>query len=259
MTRTSRRNEILELATRTGEVSVTELAARFGVSVMTVRRDLSRLASAGRLSRTHGGAVAPVRAGVIEFPFDPKVNGRTAAKQAIAREVAAMLSAGMAVSLDTGTTTLEVARALSRHAGPLTVLTTSLAIASALQRCESIELVLLGGTVRKYSPDLTGPLTEDNLKRFRVHFAILGADAVTPDGLFTTDVNVSRVSRAMIESAEKVVLTVDSTKFMKTAFVRCAPLSDVDRIVTDEECPADVRAKIEPLVGGVTYAALEQG
>lgn len=248
-----RRSSILEIVARSGEVSVENLARQFGVSVMTIRRDLAHLSRAGRLSRIHGGAV-PSRAGVIEFSFHEKGNRRAVQKRAIASKVAAMVSPGMAISLDTGTTTLEIARALSGTSG-VTVLTTSLAIASVLYANDNIELVLLGGNVRKNSPDLMGPLTEDNLKRFRIHLAVLGADAVTPDGIFTTDIGISRISRAMVENADNVVLAVDSTKFTQTAFVKCVSLQEIDRLVTDDGCSEDIRAWLEEAIDEVVYVS----
>ncbi|MEW6358016.1 MAG: DeoR/GlpR family DNA-binding transcription regulator [Planctomycetota bacterium] len=250
-----RHREILAMAARDGEVSVDALARRFGVSVMTIRRDLTRLAREGKVSRTHGGAL-PARAAVLDLAYEEKARRRAGEKRAIARAVAEMIRPGMAISLDTGTTTLEVARAIS-HMEDLTVLTTSLVIAFVLRNSEGIEPVLLGGAVRKNSPDLTGELTEDNIKRFHVHLAVLGADAVKPDGVYTTDARIARVSRAMIVNADQVVLAADSSKFMQTAFVRCVGLNDLDRIVTDDGCPQKVRRWIERSVKTVTYARVE--
>jgi DeoR/GlpR family transcriptional regulator of sugar metabolism len=164
--------------------------------------------------------------------------------------------AGMSVCLDTGTTTLEVARCLAGISG-LKVVTTSLSIASVLYAHENIELILLGGNVRKSGPDLSGPLTEDNLKRFSVNMAILGSDAVGKDATYTTHEEVARLSQAMVESAGETILVVDSSKFQKTAFVKCLDLSVLDRVVTDSRCPAEVREWLEAKVGRVVYAEVE--
>jgi DeoR family transcriptional regulator, fructose operon transcriptional repressor len=135
------------------------------------------------------------------------------------------------------------------------VLTSSLAIAAELYPCEGLELVLLGGTVRKGSPDMAGPLTEENLRRFRVNLAFLGADAVSPDGLFTTDAGTAGVSAAMIAGAEAAVLVADGSKFQATAFVKFAGWADIDAVMTDAGVPADARAWLEAAVGKVTYVA----
>lgn len=192
------------------------------------------------------------RTGIIEFGFREKTQLREREKQAIAVYVASIIEPGMAISLDTGTTTLEVAKAIS-GIDSLTILTTSLAIASVLQGIDNIELVLLGGSVRKNSPDLTGPVTEDNLKRFRTHVAVLGADAVTKAGSFTTDIRISRISRAMRENADKIVLVTDSSKFTETSFVKCCVLSDLDVLVTDDQCPPDARLWLDAADCDVVY------
>ena len=139
----ARHEDILKLLRERGDASVQVLAESFGVSVMTVRRDLMLLEQAGKLTRTHGGAVLS-SAGIVEFAFERKGKRHAAEKRAIAREVASLVQAGMSVSLDSGTTTLEVAMAIA-GIDSLTVLTSSLAIASALYASENIELVLLGG------------------------------------------------------------------------------------------------------------------
>ncbi|HOS43352.1 MAG TPA: hypothetical protein PK794_06650, partial [Armatimonadota bacterium] len=157
---------------------------------------------------------------------------RIAEKQAIARAAAALVEPGMTLVLDTGTTTLEVARAIV-GVPDLTVLTSSLAIASALYGRENISLILLGGGVRQHSPDLSGPLTEENLRRFRTHLAVLGADAADRDGLYTADQAIAAVSRAMIASAEETVLVADSDKFAKRAFVHFADWAEITHLVTD--------------------------
>jgi DeoR/GlpR family transcriptional regulator of sugar metabolism len=250
----TRQTTILDLLASQGEVGVQDLAQRLDVSVMTVRRDLTQLKRDGHLTRTHGGAVLS-HAGVIEFAFLEQSKVRAAEKAAIAKAVAAMVRPGMTVTLDTGTTTLEVARAFA-GIRPLTVLTSSLAIASALYAHDHIELVLLGGTTRKGSPDLSGWLTEENLKRFRVDLAVLGADGADADGAYTTGVSVARVSQAMIAGAKSTVLALDHTKLGKAAFVRFAEWGDFGHVVTDAGAPGAAREWLGKAVKQVTYARI---
>ena len=249
-----RQTTILDVLASRGEVSVQELAQGLGVSLMTVRRDLTRLERDGQITRTHGGAVLS-KAGVIEFAFLEQGKVCAAEKRAIAKAVAAMIEPGMTVTLDTGTTALEVAKAIA-GIRPLTVLTSSLAIASALYAHDHIELVLLGGTARKGSPDLTGWLTEENLKRFRVDLAVLGADGADPDGAYTTGVSVARVSQAMIAGATRTVLGVDHTKLGKAAFVRFAEWGDLSQVVTDAGASGATRKWLRKAVKNVTYARI---
>lgn len=213
------------------ELTVEALAQQFGVSLVTIRRDLDALAQAEPITRTHGGAVLS-RAGVIEFAFRDRSQDQLPQKRALARHVQAAVQPGMTVVLDTGTTTLAVARAIAGTPN-LRVLTSSLAIASALQACDNLDLVLLGGSVRHQSPDLSGPLTEENLRRFRPDLAILGADAVDRRGAYTSDLAVAGISRAMIAGARESWLVADSSKFARRAFVHFAAWDEIARLVTD--------------------------
>jgi len=235
----ARQRKISELLTQNGSVSVQELAKRLRVTTMTIRRDLQSLEGRGSLIRTHGGAVLS-SSGIIEFSFLKKGEEHNAEKRAIAARIASMVEPGMTVTLDTGTTCLEVAKAI-RGTSNLKVLTSSLAIASALYSRDNIDLVLLGGKARKGNPDLTGWLTEENLNHFRVDMAVLGADATDREGVYTTDEAVARVSQRMIACAGVTVLAADSSKFGGTSFLKYASWSDFDHVVTDVKLPAEVQ------------------
>lgn len=248
----TRQTAILELLSTNGEVAVQVLAERFGVSVMTIRRDLIALEDSGDLTRTHGGAILS-KAGVIEFAFKEKERVQAAEKKAIGREAAALIQPGMTVTLDTGTTTLETARAMA-DCKNLTVLTSSLAIASLLYSYVNIELVLLGGMVRKGNPDLSGWITEENLKRFRVDMAFLGADGADPNGIYTTDVSIARVSQAIVAGAKETVLLLDHSKFDKTAFVQYAEWGQIQRLITDDGMDLRPRKWLKKTSTQITFA-----
>ncbi|HAU38971.1 MAG TPA: DeoR/GlpR transcriptional regulator, partial [Phycisphaerales bacterium] len=149
-----RREEIQRILQSRQQVSISQLARRFGVSEMTIRRDLDQLESQGRVRRTHGGAL-PAERMVFEFDFVARRQANRPAKQAIAAEAVKHVRPGHRLILDTGTTTLELARLL-KPIEDLTVITPSLAVASELQYCDNVQTVLLGGVVRRGSPDLTG-------------------------------------------------------------------------------------------------------
>lgn len=250
----ARQQEILRTLTRAGEVSVADLAKRLHVTTMTIRRDLDALERGGNLIRTHGGAVLS-SAGIIEFTFLRKGEEHNAEKRAIASIIAGMASPGMTLTLDTGTTCLEVARAVA-GIDRLTVLTSSLAIASALYARDNIELVLLGGKARRGNPDLSGWLTEENLRRFRVDMAVLGADGADRDGVYTTDEAVARVSRGMMACAGLSILAADHSKFGKSTFLKYAEWPDFRHVVTDAALPDDARRWLERSGPKITYAAL---
>lgn len=226
-----RHQRILEQLQLEREVSVQDLARQLKVSLITIRRDLEELERAGALTRTHGGAVFS-KASVVEFAFLERTQEHTAEKQAIARYLAKVVQPGMTVVLDTGTTTLEIARAIA-GIPRLRVITTSLAIASALHAYDNIELVLPGGIMRHHSPDLSGPLTEKNLRQFQADLAVIGADAVTPEGLYTSDMGIARISGAMIDCAGESWLVTDSSKFSSRSFIKFADWSAITHLVTD--------------------------
>ena len=238
MSKQQRHEELLTMLDAEGERGVEELVERLGVSAMTVRRDLAELAASGQVQRTHGGATLS-SAGIAQFRFVRSRDNLLPEKKAIARVAAARIAPGMSVVLDTGTTALEVAREL-RSIRDLRILTTSLPIAAELHDAPGLELVLLGGTVRRGLPDLTGPLTERNLAEFRVDIAVLGGDAVEPVGIFTNDLSVARVAQAMVKAAKTSILVVDHSKFSCRSFVKYADWEQFDLVVTDSKLPTDV-------------------
>mgnify|MGYP002641435331 CR=1 FL=1 len=226
-----RHEQIIQWLQARGEASAQDLSEHFGVSLMTIRRDLATIESEGRLTRTHGGAVLS-SAGIVEFTFERQGKQHAEEKRAIAREVASMVEPGMSISLDSGTTTLEVAKAIAGIES-ITVLTSSLAIASVLYAHENIDLVLLGGMARKGSPDLTGWLTEENLKQFHVDLAIVGADGVSEEGAYNRTVELTRVCQAILKGGEKTMLVADHSKFSGPSFAKFSSLEDIDFIITD--------------------------
>ncbi len=249
-----RQTKIVDMVTENGEVFVQDLSKRMGVTTMTIRRDLDALEREGRLIRTHGGAVLS-SAGIVEFSFKKKGEDNAAAKNAIAREVVTLVKPGFTVALDTGTTVLEVARSIA-GIRDLRVLTSSLVIASALYARDNIELVLLGGKARRGSPDLTGWLTEENLKHFRVDAAVLGADGANRDGVFTSDESVARVSQAVISCAATTVLAVDHSKFERPSFLKYATWKDIDHVVTDSGIEPEVAKWLGRVARKVHYATV---
>jgi len=246
-----RHEQIVDYLGGNGEVSAQDLADRFSVSLASIRRDLVLLDQAGRITRTHGGAILS-KPSVVEFAFMERGNVNARQKRAIARAVAAMIEPGKSVALDSGTTTLEVAKALAGIPG-LTVLTSSLAIASVLYAQDAIETVLLGGTARRGSPDLTGWLTAENLKRFHVDYAIVGADGVTPEGVYTIALDLARVCEGVMETGSTCMLVADHSKIGRPSFCRYATVKQIDHVVTDNGVPGKERKWLNKLANDVTY------
>ena len=232
LTQMQRLETIRQELLRADEVSIDDLAGRFGVSGMTVRRDLELLESRGDVIRTHGGAALAKRL-TFEFSFREKQNRNSHQKSCIARQAAGRIEDGQVVILDTGTTTLEIARQLMGRRN-VTVITTSLAIVSALQFAAGVRTVLLGGFLRGGSPDLHGALTEQNIDMFRADLAFMGADAVDLDGsTYADDLQVVNLNRKMAASAARVIVVADSSKFGNHGMCKIFGPEDYDSLVSD--------------------------
>ncbi len=261
-----RREAILGLLNRLGSCSVETLASQFGVSGMTIRRDLQVLAEAGRVIRTHGGAALGDRV-TFEFRFLERMQTAAAAKEAIAHAAAKHVEGARSILLDSGTTTVALAKVL-RERRDLTIITTSLPIASVLQHCEAISVLLLGGVLRRDAPDLCGELTEANLEDLRADVAFIGADGVDAKGnVYNASLTVGRMLRGMAASASRVFVVADSTKIGRTALMRFGNVADWDGLITDRglsrsQAGALRRAKVHVILAdapAARKAALAEG
>ncbi len=199
-----------------GGVRVPELAREMGVTVLTVRRDLERLERMGRVIRTHGGAVPRDRL-AYEESFKEKMSRNQGLKDAIGRAAAALVEPGCAVFLDTGTTTLAIARAL-RTVKPLTIVTVNLRIALDFVGEEGIRVIMPGGEVGYKGPDLMGDMAVRNLSELMVDVAFLGCDAIDAEhGFWTTNYDSVSICRLMAKQARMTYYVADSSKFGKKA------------------------------------------
>lgn len=240
----NRRAKLAEMLARGQSISISSQADRFGVHPMTIRRDLAGLESEGLLVRCYGGAV-PAQRITFEFAFDLRRREHLAQKRRIASAAAGRITSGQTVILDTGTTTLEIAKCLLKTGIGCTVITSSLAIASELWTCRPIELMLLGGRVRGTSPDLVGPGVELMLERLTADVALLGADGIDPNrGCFTIDVEAARVAEQMAASARRVIVVADSSKLGTPAPVRYLKLKEIDELITDKRADPAVLKRI---------------
>jgi len=243
LTQMQRLEAIRQELTSADEVSIDELASRFGVSAMTIRRDLELLESRGDAVRTYGGA-ALARRLTLEFSFRQRQNRNNDQKRRIAVRAAEHIRDNQVVMLDTGTTTLEVARQVTGRRN-VTVITTSLAIVSALQFAAGVRTVLLGGFLRGGSPDLHGPLTEQNVEMFRAGIAFMGADAIDLDGnTYADDLQVVSLDKKMAAHAARVIVVADSAKFGQSGMCKVFGPEDYDAIVTDSGLGKDLLKRL---------------
>lgn len=236
-----RQSEILAIARSEGRVVVEGLAERFGVTLQTIRRDLTELAEAGHLDRVHGGAV--IRTGVSNIGYEERRSLHDAAKAAIGRACAQTLPDNCSMILNLGTTTEAVARELLNHR-QITVVTNNMNVANILVANPSCEIMVAGGALRRSDGGLVGDLTSEFMAQFKVDYGVIGISAIDPDGdLLDYDLAEVRVSRAIIRQSRKVYLVADASKLARSAPVRLAGLSEVDAIFTDRPLPEALQAR----------------
>lgn len=241
-----RRQHILALAQSKGRVLVRDLSQSLGISQITIRKDLDHLQAKGLLQRSHGGAL-PAQPGAL---FDPtlqeKEKSHRSEKMRIANAAAKLVQEGQCVMLDSGTTTTAVAQALKKFSH-LTVITNGVNIAAELTGTH-FDVILTGGIVRKNSFSLVGPLAEDMLEEMHADILFLGVDGFdTEIGLTTPNLLESRVNRAMVKAAAKVVAVCDSTKFERRSLSRIVPTTAVHQVITDTNLRPEIAAALRDL------------
>ena len=237
-----RRRAILELMQHDGRVLVADLAQQFQTSQVTIRKDLDILHIRGMIHRTHGGAL-PARQGVLEDPtLREKEKLQRKEKLSIAAAAARLVAEGQVIILDSGTTTTEIARAL-RNMKNLTIITNAVNIAAELAN-SSVEVILTGGTVRKNSFSLVGPIAEETLRRLSADICFLGVDGFdVQHGLSTPNLQEAKVNRVMVEIAKRTVATCDSSKFGRRSLSLIVEPSALHQVITDRGIPkADMQA-----------------
>jgi DeoR family transcriptional regulator, fructose operon transcriptional repressor len=226
-----------------GKATVAELCERFGVSGATMRNDLRALENADLITRAHGGAMKRIRTGLELDSVEKEVQNRDA-KRAIARAALELIDDGDTIALDTGTTTLELARLL-RSCRDLTVVTNDLAIAIVLEECQGVTTVFLGGTVRKrFHCTVSFGHTDPLLDGLTVDKAFMGTNSFSPEeGASTPDLGTAHTKAGLIRMAAKVILLCDATKHGSRSFARFASTGDIDVLVTDR-CGEQLRSAL---------------
>ena len=237
-----RRRAILDLLNREARVLVADLAPQFETSQVTIRKDLEILHARGLVHRTHGGAL-PAHEGALADPtLREKEKLHRREKLRIAAAAAAIVQEGQVVILDSGTTTTAIARAL-RSFHKLTIVTNAVNIATELTGAD-VEVILTGGTLRKNSFSLVGPIAEDTLRRLNADVLFLGVDGFDVHyGLSTPNLLEAKVNRVMVEIARKVVAVCDASKFGRRSLSLIVPPKGLHHVITDHGAPkSDLKA-----------------
>ncbi|WP_261166830.1 DeoR/GlpR family DNA-binding transcription regulator [Microbacterium sp. Marseille-Q6965] len=225
----TRKARILQSIREGGEATVDELANVFGVSASTIRRDLNALSAEGLLRRVRGGgSIEPDR-----VPFQSVSNQHHAEKERVATLAATLVADGDVVLIDIGTTTALLARMLKGRR--ITVITSSLAVIDELRDDEAVELIVLGGAVRKNYYSMVGALTEQALAQLRANICFLGTSGIRSDGTVTDTTGMEvPIKRAMIASSERTVVLADASKFPGVGLLSVCGADRLWGVVTSE-------------------------
>ncbi len=228
--KTERREQILLELKLHPHVRIGDLAARFGVSGETIRRDVEALSSDGLLNRAHGGASALAHG---RYPgFDERSAARVEERERIGRLAATLVQPGETVMIDSGSTTLQCARFLAFEGTECTIITNSLTIAMTLGR-GAAQVILAPGDYLAEESAVVGTETIDFLRRHRVDRCLIGAAALSPDGPSEAVRGFAAVKRAMLERSDQTHLLIGSEKLGKREFVKVGALADLTSVVSD--------------------------
>lgn len=240
-----RRAVILQLLASNEEVSVTELSRQMGISEVTIRKDLTLLQERNLLVRTRGGAIRkPVENLSEDTAIQRKQMFYFKEKARIGAEAVKMIREGDFIMLDSGTTTLEIAKQLGKFQH-LDIITNSMSVATELLNYKRFNVILLGGNLRINSHSVVGPLALTVLRNFNGYKLFLGVDSFSLDeGISTPNMEEALLNQLMIQQASKVVAVFDSSKFNKRSFVHIANPEQIDTIITDSEIPAGMKTKL---------------
>lgn len=243
-----RRALILRLLDQKDEVLVTELSRRTGISEVTIRKDLTILQNRHLLLRTRGGAMRrPIENPNEETALTKKQMFNFKEKERIGAEAVKMINEGDVIMLDSGTTTMEIARHLDKFQN-LRIITNALNVAQELMNYKRFTVVLLGGSVRVNSQSIVGPLALSTMRNFSSYKLFLGVDSFSlENGISTHNLEEALLNQIMIQQADKVIAVFDSSKFNKRSFVHVADAKELDCIITDSAIPTGMSSKLKSL------------
>jgi DeoR family transcriptional regulator, aga operon transcriptional repressor len=231
---TERHQYILSKLSKEGKVNVLDLCRDLRVSSVTIRKDLKQLEDKKLLFRTHGG-------GTLSNPYtvDRHVNEkekiRSEEKSKIGMKAASLIEPNDCIIIASGTTVLSLARNIKPKEN-LTVITAALNVATELNHFPEIEVLVLGGILRKSSSSATGMYAEKILDDFSCSKLFLGVDGIDIEfGLTTTNVMEAQLNRKMIAASQKTIVLADSSKFGKRGFGRICGLEDIEQVITDSD------------------------
>lgn len=247
--REERHRHILQMIEESGRVTVEDLIDALSVSAVTARADLDALAEAGALVRSHGGGIRRADP-LVDYPVAIKQTLHRQEKMRIGRAAAALIQPDQTIILDSGTTTAEIAREIRKHQMRITVVTNALNIAGELANAPNVQIVMLGGLMRKPSGSMVGPQAEATLKTLSADHLFLGVDALDSNiGICTPDILEAQLNSLMIQVSREVTAVADFSKFQRRSLSVISPIERLTRLITDTQ--ADEKALTAIRTSGV--------
>ena len=241
-----RQRMILSHLGKNGNVSVIDLCNMFNVSEMTIRRDLTNLQSQGLLKRTYGGAI-PTEPAFFEISQRAKLSMFIEEKKQIGVYCADLVKDGDVVFLDSGTTTLQIAKALKGR--PITILTNDLNIASELLDCHTMTMFIVGGELNRENNNLLGSKAIGFFDDIRGDVLFLAVEGVDENAGFTVpDLDEVPIKRRMMGSVDKVYVVSDHSKLGRNSMGIIAPIDGVTALITDSGASEDILRPLQEKV-----------
>lgn len=254
MLKEKRTMHIMEMLRMTGEVEISSLCRKFGVTEITIRRDLDYLAKTEKITRTHGGAILLDQDLLVDTPFERRMVANVEAKNAIADTALERIGKAKSIFLDSGTTTYIMAQKLSTSSR-LVALTNALEIGLELLGKPYVAAFMIGGELKRSTRAIHGGMAEELLDRFRVDVAFMGVNGFGDDGvLYVNNFTDVTFKRRIVKIAKQTLVVADSSKFNCESLAIVGHVSEVDSIITDAWLPEGAVERLQELKGRVVLA-----
>lgn len=240
-----RRKNILHQINEKGQVLIYELSNEFSVSEVTIRNDLEQLEKKNMLIRARGGAMKMEGSVGIDYFLSEKDKLNSEEKARIGKSAAMMINEHDTIIIDSGTTTLEIAKNLGKL-NDVTVICNAINVIGYLIQHKEINLIIPGGYLRKNSLSLVGPLAEKNLQNLYVDKVFIGVDGFdTKHGIYTPNIEEAHFNEIMIKISKEVIVVCDSSKFLRRSFAYICGIEKIHSVITDSGIPDEDRKRLE--------------
>ncbi len=238
-----RQQQLLKFVEQNQRVTVTQICEQFDISPATARRDLEILAEEGKIERFHGGAKV-VRQAPPEAPVVQRSEEQAGEKSRIGQAAASLVKEGDTIFLGSGTTVLEIARHLKDRRN-ITIITNSLLVLNTLAQVPDITLVGLGGVLRASEMSMIGHITEQALAEVNANKIFMGIRALDAEQGLTNDyLPETKTDRAILGLGGEIIVVADHTKCQRVSTAFVAPISAIDKLITDKNISADTVAAL---------------